>query len=151
MLLLDVDGVLMPLGQSVPQGFERHATPQHDIVVSTVHGEWLRELCDSFEIVWASTWGDKANGTFGAFFGLPELASVPLGDLPRTGTRKLGKVAEFAGDRAVAWVDDELYEDADERATQRAVPTVLLRTPPYVGLTESDVERLRTFAAAHPG
>ncbi len=59
LLLLDVDGVLMPLGRSVPPGFERHTTVTSDVVVSAQHGEWLRELMGSFELVWASTWGLK--------------------------------------------------------------------------------------------
>jgi hypothetical protein len=32
LLLLDVDGVLMPIGCSVPQGYARHRTAEHDVV-----------------------------------------------------------------------------------------------------------------------
>jgi hypothetical protein len=148
LLLLDVDGVLMPLGSSVPRGFERHTTDTTDIVVSSAHGVWLRELSDWYEIVWASAWGDRANSTFGAFFGLPHLQSVDLVGIPRAGTRKLARVVEYAGDRPLAWIDDELYEDAEDWAVTRAAPTMLIRTAPYVGLTERDVDRLRLFGAA---
>jgi large subunit ribosomal protein L1 len=34
LLLLDIDGVLMPLGGSVPQGFVRHRTDHFDVVIA---------------------------------------------------------------------------------------------------------------------
>jgi hypothetical protein len=129
-------------------GFERRTSPASDLVVSLSHGQWLLELNESFELVWATTWGEKANDTFGSIFGLPRLPYIELVDLPRTGTRKLAPVSTFVGDRSVAWIDDELYEDADAWAAGRTAPTMLIRTAPYVGLTESHVDRLREFAAA---
>ena len=66
--------------------------------------------------------------------------------LPRTGTRKLAAVQDFVGSRAVAWIDDELYEDAEAWAAQRPVPTLLRRTRGSVGLTLADVQALEEFA-----
>jgi hypothetical protein len=70
---------------------------------------------------------------------------LPLGTLPRDGTRKLPAVRDFVGERAVAWVDDEFYEDAFEWAAGRSPPTLLIRTSAAVGLTEEEVEWLRAF------
>jgi hypothetical protein len=75
----------------------------------------------------------------------PELPHVDLSDLPRSGTRKLMAVTQYVGDRAVAWIDDELYEDALAWAADRTVPTILRRTSAGVGLTEPDVRALDAF------
>ena len=145
LLLLDVDGVLMPVGRSVPPGFERSTSPTFDIVVSPQHGAWLHQLRELFDLVWATSWGDTANDTFGAYFGLPHLPSVPLKTLTTDGTRKLQSVAAYVGDRALAWIDDELYEDAELWAGDRDAPTLLIRTAASVGLRRDHVERLVTF------
>ena len=71
---------------------------------------------------------------------------VPLNDLQRTGTRKLAAVDHYAGDRPLAWVDDELYDDAQNWAQARPARTLLVRTRAAVGLTHDDVDRLLTFA-----
>ena len=117
-----------------------------DIVASRLHGQWLHELALSFDLVWATTWGATANTTFGHFYGLPALPHVELVDLPRIGTRKLAAVASYVGDRPVAWLDDELYEDAEAWAHARTAPTLLLRTAPYVGLRVEHIDVLRLFA-----
>ena len=117
-----------------------------DIVVSRQHGQWLHELALLFDLVWATTWGATANTTFGGFYGLPALPNVELIDLPRGGTRKLAAVASYVGDRSTAWIDDELYEDAEAWAQARTPPTLLLRTAPYVGLRAENVDALKRFA-----
>lgn len=117
-----------------------------DIVASRQHGVWLRELVEMFEIRWVSTWGSTANDTFGYLFDLPRFDAIDLGAMPRAGTRKLRAVSDAVGDRAVAWVDDELYEDANAWAAERRHPTLLVRTSPTVGLRSEHVESLREFA-----
>jgi hypothetical protein len=145
LLLLDVDGVLSPLGRTVPRGFERRTTPEYDVVICPAHGEWLRALVPSFEIVWATTWGESANRVYGPIFDLPRFPVVPLGDLPRQGTRKLARVAQYAGSRALAWLDDELYDDATAWADSRQAPTLLRRTSGSVGMQASDRDALEAF------
>jgi hypothetical protein len=108
---------------------------------------WLTELTATFDLVWATTWGALANHAIGRRLGLPELPHIELSDLPRTGTRKLDAVREYVGDRAVAWIDDELYDDALAWAASRTAPTILRRTASGVGLTEADVQALASFAA----
>ena len=145
LLILDVDGVLSPTGRSVPPGFERVTSDAFDVVVCPQHGEWLRSLTSLFEPVWGTTWGDAANAVFGSVLGLPSWPVIPLVNLPRDGTRKLSAVSRYVDERAVAWVDDELYDDAREWAEARSAPTLLLPTRPSVGLTEMEVDRLRAF------
>lgn len=95
--------------------------------------------------MWASTWGERANRLIGARLGLPALAHVGLADLPRHGTRKLEAVRSFVGARPLAWIDDELYEDAFAWAEERAEPTMLCRTRGSVGLTREDVDAVAAF------
>lgn len=148
LLLVDVDGVLQPVGRSVPPGYERFTDDQSDVVLCREHGVWLGKLAEKFDLVWATTWGATANHAIGARLGLPDLPHIELANLPRTGTRKLAAVAQYVGDRATAWIDDELYEDALSWAAGRAHPTLLRRPAPGVGLTEADVRSLEAFAAA---
>lgn len=146
LLLVDVDGVLQPVGRSVPPGYERFTDDDSDVVLRQEHGVWLAHLTTAFDLVWATTWGASANRAIGRRLGLSELPHIDLSDLPRTGTRKLGAVTAFVGDRAVAWIDDELYEDAVAWAANREAPTILRRTASGVGLTEADVRALDSFA-----
>lgn len=143
---MDVDGVLNPIGTSTPPGFERHATDEYDVAVSPQHGTWLRALSERFELVWASTWGTAASEVFGPLLDLPTMATVPLGDLPRSGTRKLDAVRSFVGERPMAWIDDEIYDDALAWADARREPTLLLRTRGSLGMVEADVAALLRFA-----
>jgi len=147
LLLLDVDGVLSPTGIAVPPRYERRVTATFSVVVRPDHGEWLRELAVAYELVWASTWGSKANEVYGTIHALEEMPVIPLGQLPRSGTRKLAAVDRYVGDRAFAWIDDELYDDAVSWAQARSAPTLLVRTRASIGLTHADVERLHEFAA----
>ena len=147
LLLLDVDGVLQPVGRSVPPGFERFTTEGLGVVLSARHGLWLNERTGIFEIVGATTWGAAANAAIGSRLGLPDLAHIDLGPLPRGGTRKLTAVQHFVGARPVAWVDDELYEDAASWAAERPAPTMLRRTAASVGLTHADVLALAEFGS----
>ena len=147
LLLVDVDGVLQPVGRSVPPGFERFTDDESVVVLCRKHGDWLTHLATTFDLVWATTWGATANRAIGRRLGLPELPHVDLSNLPRSGTRKLGAVTHFVGDRAAAWIDDELYEDALDWAAGRPAPTLLRRTASGVGLTEADVHALDAFAA----
>jgi len=81
------------------------------------------------------------------FYGLDRLPFIPFGELPRDGTRKLGAVAAFIGDRAAAWIDDEIYDDATTWADQREAPTPLIRTAGSIGMTQQHYEQLKRFAS----
>lgn len=100
------------------------------------------------EIVWATTWGHRANAAISPLLGLGTLPVIEF-DRGRAGdTWKLPNLSEFAGDRAAAWVDDELFGDARSWAEHRDAPTLLVRTMSTVGLTEIHVAELEGFAGA---
>jgi hypothetical protein len=52
------------------------------------------------------------------------------------------------GERAVAWVDDQLGPEVHAWAASRDAPTMLVETDHRVGLTMEHIERLREFADA---
>ena len=141
-----IDGVLQPAGSSVPPGFERLELPDATVVLNPAHGAWLRRLAGRFEMVWASTWAGRANDLIGSHLGLPPLAHLGLGTLASDGTRKLPAVRAAVGDRPLAWIDDELYEDAFAWAAGRPAATLLIRTKAYVGLTSQHADELVRFA-----
>lgn len=116
-----------PVGRSAPRGFERLASDESEVVLCLEHGIWLTELANYFDLVWATTWGASANRAIGRRLGLRELPNIDFSEMPRSGTRKLTQVARYVGDRATAWVDDELYEDAVAWANGRDSPTLLRR------------------------
>lgn len=148
LLLLDVDGVLMPTGSTVPPGYERLSSDSYEVVISPRHGAWPRDLASTFELVWATTWGESAGPIFGALLGLPEMPVVAIDRPAKQGTSKLPAVARFVEDRALAWVDDELFEDAFAWAAERPAATLLVRTSGSAGLSAANVRELRSFGEA---
>jgi hypothetical protein len=158
MLLLDVDGVLCPFEGDIPvtrrvrpEGFERVELPDgfsEDFVwVSRANGERLRRLGQSFEIVWATGWGDHANRVIGPFHELEHLAVIELKGSEEP-TWKLPSISAYVGDeRPCVWIDDDLGEDAERWAERRAGATMLVRCEPHVGLTDAIVQRCLDFAA----
>ncbi len=155
LLLVDIDGVLNPFtADSVPDGFEEHHLAGMRVLLSRAHGEWLRELGSEFELVWATTWEAEANLLIGPLIGLPELPFITFTPSEPTFegyTIKLPDVIAFVGDRPAAWIDDDLSSDvrywSHWRRTELGIPTLLVDVYPRLGLSESHVERLRSFAA----
>jgi hypothetical protein len=157
LLLLDVDGVLCPFEGDVPgpsrvppEGFERVRLPDEfngDFVwLSRSNADRLRRLRDEFEVVWATGWGNHANRVIGPFHELGELAVI---DLEFSGglTWKLPSISAYVGDhRPCVWIDDDLGEDAERWAKNRAGPTLLVRAEPHIGLTDEMVQRCLEFA-----
>lgn len=163
LLMLDIDGVISLFG------FEAHHPPAgcfHSIegiphYLSALAGPLLAKLSDSFELIWASGWGERANDH------LPHLLSMPS-PLPfltferSSGPRssmlahwKLDAVDAHAGNRALAWVDDAFNEACASWAAKREAPTLLVATEPQTGLTMEHAERLLDWAGdcseAHVG
>ncbi len=130
--------------------------------------ERLERLADVFDVVWATTWMDGAATLLAPELGLgSDWPHVPMAreiSLARAGaaptdTWKLPAIQRWAAetDRPLAWIDDDIGEDAVEWAehrTRAVAPTVLALTNPFVGLTEAHAEALlgweRQFAT-NPG
>ena len=111
------------------------------------HPARFAQLSQMYDIVWATTWEHHANRTIGPLLGLPALPVVEFRDRGRGDTRKLPDVSRYAGDRALAWVDDHLYDDADRWAAGREAPTLLIRPTSTLGLSDDHFEQLVAFAS----
>src|SRR5512132_846417 len=113
----------------------------------------LGELGAHYELAWASAWEHHANLILAPALGLPSLPVVRFTD-PAPGevgegwagrTWKLPSVQRFAGDRPLAWVDDDLHADAYAWAVLRRIPAKLIGTDPRLGLTDHDIRSLLAF------
>lgn len=144
LLLLDIDGALSPMiGKDEELG--------RDLLwVTAIEGvdprlpQWLSELSELYELVWASFWEDGANRSFGPGVGLGELDYVSFATMGE-GTWKLPSVIAYVKERRFAWVDDDLHSDAVQAFSHHASGALLLKTLPRTGITESMVEVLREF------
>jgi hypothetical protein len=152
--LLDVDGVLFatPPRRGRPPRPTAARAGRRAAEIDPRYAAWLRELAEHYDLAWASSWGRLAAEVIGPSLGLP--ASIPVVALTTREwqrTRKLPDVARFVGDRPCAWVDGHLGTDAFAWARERAVPTLLLRTDPRVGLQRRHLQQLLLFASAVRG
>jgi hypothetical protein len=150
-LAVDVDGVISLFDfEQLPQG----AGVRWELVDGVLHcislaaGERLRRLADAYELVWATGWEERANDYLPRILGLPELPYLEFEGTARFGTAhwKLGPLKEYAGERALAWVDDSFDESCYEWAEAREAPTLLVPTEPNVGLEEAQTEALLSWA-----
>lgn len=153
-LLVDVDGVLNAFG------FSRIHYPEFEDVWD--HGAFrihvpagtrdrMQRLAEVYDLVWATAWEDKAAPEWGPRLGV-------MGDSPHIAWRygsvmdqtwKLRDVEAWceanAGDRPVAWIDDDLHEDASRWAKKHGYH--LVRTNPTHGMTDGDFRSLMLYAA----
>jgi hypothetical protein len=105
----------------------------------------LERLASSYEIVWATGWEDRANERLPDILGLPgQLPFLTFDGRARFGTAhwKIDALDRYAGERALAWVDDSIDVTCRAWADERSAPTLLVQTEPHIGLTERHVEAL---------
>ncbi len=147
LLLLDVGGVLSPYGNPPPPDFEEREIGGFWVVWTDAHAPRVQRLAQSFDLVWATTWEQHANQALCPALGLDPLPVISF-VRGKTATRKLESVRRYVGDRQTAWIDDDLYDDAHSWAQERneRVPTLLVQTLPNIGLTDTHVETLLSFA-----
>jgi len=145
LLLLDIDGVLNPLGVREAPGYTAHRIAGLPVLLNPRHGLWLTELAEAFDVTWASSWERDAD-LIARHVGLPiGLPFVEFTD--QSGwTVKLPAVARYVGGRAVAWVDDVFGPEDHAWAAARAARTLLVQADHRVGLTLEHVQRLQRFA-----
>jgi hypothetical protein len=132
LLLLDVDGVLNPLGKRA-RGFRRYDVELdgeiYRVFLDPRHGAKLLALAEETgaELVWATTWEHRANEWIAPRLGLPPLPVIEFhGDVPvttgemfksemfKTEMFKTPHVANFVRRRPFVWFDDAVWA-ADER------------------------------------
>lgn len=150
LLFLDVDGVLCPFGCSdnPPPGY----IPSERVPWlwwSPQNVQRLAQLREVYELVWATMWHSDANDVIAPMHSLEPL---PVCDLFRHirhdcdffahRTYKLEAVADYAGTRPFAWLEDDLYDDAYRWSAAREAPSLLVRTEPSVGLCDDATQRL---------
>ena len=153
-LFLDVDGVISLFGFA--PGAEQLPGPLHwiDGIAHFIRedvGERLVRLAESFELVWATGWEERANEH------LPFILGLPFRDLPYltfdgravfgSAHWKLDAIDAYAADRPAAWIDDNIDEECRAWAQGRNVPTLLVHTDPAIGLTAEHVDELLRWAA----
>ncbi len=153
LLLVDVDGVISLFG------FPAHRRPSGtwlmvdgiSHLLSAEAGGHLRALRDRFELVWCTGWEEKANEYLPLALGLP--APLPhlafdAGPERRHAHWKLDAIEAHAGDRPLAWVDDDHGGGCSAWAAARPAPTLLVTTRPERGLTADETVRLIAWADA---
>jgi hypothetical protein len=122
--------------------------------------ERLERLEEAFEMVWGSTWMDQAATLLCPRLGIG--AGWPFIDLSReidltsagdweAETWKLPGIQRWADgtDRPIAWLDDDLGDDAREWAEGRSesvAPTLLVPTDPFRGLSDDEVDVLLSWS-----
>jgi hypothetical protein len=160
LLLVDIDGVisLFAGGEDDRGGapFAERAGSFHSIegmphFLSAAAAAHLLDLQSHFELVWCSGWEERANEHLPHLLGLPP--NLPFLRFERGVGRtnahwKLTAIDEFAGARALAWIDDALNDACHEWARGRTAPTLLVQTAPERGLTGHEAGRLRDWARA---
>ncbi len=157
-LAVDVDGVISLFGFEEPPdrklaSFQLVDGMMHCISIAA--GARLRRLAESYELIWATGWEDRANDVLPGLLGLPELPVVRFDGAARFGSAhwKLGPLDEFGGLRPLAWIDDSFdsscYEWAQARQA-RGAPTLLVPTESDRGLEEAQTEALDSWAKAFP-
>jgi hypothetical protein len=156
-LFVDVDGVLSLFGfdpaDELPGPFHWIDGIAHCIPPES--GPRLVRLAESFELVWATGWEEKANEY------LPQILDLPFRDLPcltfdgraRFGSShwKIDVIDEYAGDRPAAWIDDNMGDSVLLWQRGREAPTLLVETKPATGITDAHVDELLAWAAQQDG
>jgi hypothetical protein len=146
LLFVDIDGVLSLFGFCSIEVPERCSWHQVDGIIHLLSQDaagHLLDLSDVFEPVWCSGWKDRANDHLPHVLGLGPYPHLTFGD--SAGHWKLAAVISHAGQRPLAWIDDDLNDAVRDWAAARSAPTLLIETEPATGLTTELAARLRAW------
>ncbi len=153
LLLVDVDGVLNRFGlggHPLPEEVKLVKAGGYSLHISDINTKRLQRLSEHFKMVWATIWEGDANKYIAPLHDLPNWPYIIFQHCYYDGvsTWKLNDVQKYVGERPMAWIDDDIQKDAYAWADERKeeIPTLLLRTDPFDGLTEEIVEQLLKFA-----
>lgn len=166
LLLIDVDGVLNALPRHAkPQLYDVHRVTVSNGLAFTVRfrkdlPELLFALTKHFVPVWCTMWDHEANLYLAPLLGLPDLPVVlchdnardlAWSDKTRTLHHKVDPILNSVGNRAFAWIDDEITEFDEAWAAKRSdeeAPTMVLKIDERSGLLEHHVDKLIAWAKA---
>jgi hypothetical protein len=152
--MVDVDGVISLFsfeGRPRPEG-RFHSIEGIPHFLSSHAAGHLLDLWQTFELVWASGWEEKANEHLPHLLGLPGPLPCLSFERGAGGTRstkahwKLSAIEAYAGSRPLAWIDDAFNEACHEWAAGRPAPTLLVQTAPHAGLTHHEARLLAGWA-----
>jgi hypothetical protein len=152
-LFLDVDGVISLFGFH-PSGPPPGSFHSIDGIIHCIGAEAagrLARLADTYELVWATGWEEKANEYLVHILELPgELPVLTFDGRAVFGSShwKVEAIDAYARGRAAAWIDDNLDERAEKWAANRREPTLLVRTESALGITDEHVEELLAWGPA---
>jgi hypothetical protein len=168
--MVDIDGVISLFSRSgadIGGGIDPYTRPAGIFqaidgiphFLSSAAATHLLTLAESFDLVWASGWEEKAEEYLPHLLGLP--AGLPFlrfarktGPPPaRAGSSlgghwKLDAIDAYAGTRPLAWIDDAFDESCHVWAAARSAPTLLVQTAPAYGLDATKAQQLTEWARA---
>jgi hypothetical protein len=169
LLFLDVDGVISLFGFREGYGLAAGDAPfescppgrLHSIngvmhYISTACAAHLERLAERYELVWATGWEETANEYLPHLLGLPgQLPFLTFDGRVSAGAAhwKIEAIGEYAGDRPLAWIDDNVDESCRLWAEERPAPTLIIETVRHEGMHDEHVEILLSWAkelAARP-
>lgn len=156
--MVDIDGVISLFATGGPAPWTREESASqgsfHSIdgvphFLSRAAAGHLLALAADFDLVWASGWEEKAEEYLPRLLALP--ADLPYLRFERSPGRgnahwKLGAIEQYAGSRALAWIDDAFNDACHAWAEARPAATLLVRTAPEQGLTATEAQRLVDWA-----
>ena len=156
LLAVDIDGVISLFGFDQPEpgrGKQPELPGEYHLIDGMLHcialetGPRLNRLADSYELIWASGWEDRANDHLPQILGVPKLHHLTFDGRAQFGTAhwKLEALEDYARDRPLAWIDDSLDDSCSEWAEGREAPTLLVPTESAVGLLDVHVEALEAW------
>jgi hypothetical protein len=118
--------------------------------ISADCGARLRRLAERYELIWATGWEETANDYLPHLLGLAgELPVLTFDGRVAAGAAhwKLDAIDQYAGDRPLAWIDDNVDESCRRWAACRAAPTLIVETLRHEGMGEEHVELLLGWAS----
>jgi hypothetical protein len=122
--------------------------------ISSECGVHLLRLGQRFELVWATGWEETANDYLPHLLGLPDGLPVLTFDgriAAGSAHWKVDAIADYAGARALAWIDDNVDASCREWAARRPAPTLIIETLRHEGMGQEHVEMLLEWAAGLNG
>jgi len=163
LLFIDVDGVIslfgfregyglaagdVPFSQCPPGGLHSINGVLH--YISSDCGAHLTRLAACYELVWATGWEEAANDYLPHLLGLEgHLPVLTFDGRVAAGAAhwKVDAISDYAGDRPLAWIDDNIDETCHAWAATRPAPTLIIETLRHVGMGQEHVELLLEWAA----